>query len=56
MELFARRVLPEFAERAESMDRAKDERLAATKAAALARRPPTRSLAEPFAVPALPAP
>jgi alkanesulfonate monooxygenase SsuD/methylene tetrahydromethanopterin reductase-like flavin-dependent oxidoreductase (luciferase family) len=56
MELFARRVLPEFAERAESRDRVKEERLAATKAAALARRPPARSLAEPFAVPALPAP
>jgi alkanesulfonate monooxygenase SsuD/methylene tetrahydromethanopterin reductase-like flavin-dependent oxidoreductase (luciferase family) len=56
MELFAREVLPEFAERADEVDRAKDERLAGVKAAALARRQPPRTLAEPFVVPALPAP
>jgi alkanesulfonate monooxygenase SsuD/methylene tetrahydromethanopterin reductase-like flavin-dependent oxidoreductase (luciferase family) len=55
MELFAREVLPEFAERADEVDRAKEERLAPAKAAALARRAPARTLAEPFAVPALPA-
>ena len=56
MELFAREVLPEFAEKAEEGDRAKEDRLAATKATALARRPPPRRLTEPFVVPALPAP
>jgi hypothetical protein len=56
LELFAREVLPDFAERADEVDRSKEERLAATKAAALARRSPARTLSEPFAVPALPAP
>jgi isopentenyl diphosphate isomerase/L-lactate dehydrogenase-like FMN-dependent dehydrogenase len=55
MELFARTVLPKFAERADEIDRAKDERLADTVAAALDRRPPPRTLSEPFVVPALPA-
>jgi alkanesulfonate monooxygenase SsuD/methylene tetrahydromethanopterin reductase-like flavin-dependent oxidoreductase (luciferase family) len=55
MELFAREVLPEFAERADEVDRAKEEKLAGAKAAALARRPPPRTLAETFVVPALPA-
>jgi alkanesulfonate monooxygenase SsuD/methylene tetrahydromethanopterin reductase-like flavin-dependent oxidoreductase (luciferase family) len=56
MELFARQVLPEFAERADEVDQAKEEKLAGVKAAALARRPPPRVLSEPFVVPALPAP
>jgi alkanesulfonate monooxygenase SsuD/methylene tetrahydromethanopterin reductase-like flavin-dependent oxidoreductase (luciferase family) len=56
MELFARTVLPRFAERADEVDRTKEKRLAATKAAALARRPPARTLSEPYVVPALPAP
>jgi alkanesulfonate monooxygenase SsuD/methylene tetrahydromethanopterin reductase-like flavin-dependent oxidoreductase (luciferase family) len=56
MELFAREVLPEFAEEADEVDRAKEEKLADVKAAALARRLPARTLAEPFVVPALPAP
>jgi alkanesulfonate monooxygenase SsuD/methylene tetrahydromethanopterin reductase-like flavin-dependent oxidoreductase (luciferase family) len=56
MELFAQEVLPEFAEKADEVDRAKGERLADVKAAALARRPPPSNLAEPFEVPALPAP
>ena len=55
MELFAREVMPEFAERADDVERAKEESLAAGKAAALARRPPARHLVEPFAVPAVPA-
>jgi len=56
MELFARTVLPEFADAADEVDRAKEERLAPAAAAALARRQPARSLDQPFAVPALPAP
>jgi alkanesulfonate monooxygenase SsuD/methylene tetrahydromethanopterin reductase-like flavin-dependent oxidoreductase (luciferase family) len=56
MELFAREVMPEFVERAEVAERAKDENLAGVKAAALARRQPARRLAEPFAVPSVPAP
>jgi alkanesulfonate monooxygenase SsuD/methylene tetrahydromethanopterin reductase-like flavin-dependent oxidoreductase (luciferase family) len=56
MELFARDVMPEFAERAGAMEQAKDEKLAEVKAAALARREPARHLSEPFAVPAVPAP
>jgi hypothetical protein len=56
MELFAREVLPEFAERAGAAEVAKEERLASAKAAALARRPPPRTLPEPFEVPAVPAP
>jgi hypothetical protein len=56
IELFAREVLPEFAERAAAAESAKDDRLAVAKAAALARRPPPRTLAEPFEVPAVPAP
>jgi alkanesulfonate monooxygenase SsuD/methylene tetrahydromethanopterin reductase-like flavin-dependent oxidoreductase (luciferase family) len=54
MELFARQVMPEFAERAEENERAKHEKLGAVMAAALARREPPRHLSEPFAVPALP--
>jgi alkanesulfonate monooxygenase SsuD/methylene tetrahydromethanopterin reductase-like flavin-dependent oxidoreductase (luciferase family) len=56
LELFARTVLPEFAERADDLDRAKEERLADAKAAALKRRLPARTLGEPFVVPSLPAP
>ena len=56
MELFARTVLPEFADAADEVDRAKEERLAPAAAAALARRQPARRLDQPFAVPALPAP
>jgi alkanesulfonate monooxygenase SsuD/methylene tetrahydromethanopterin reductase-like flavin-dependent oxidoreductase (luciferase family) len=56
MELFAREVMPEFAGRADAVEEAKDEKLAAVKAAALARREPARHLAQPFVVPAVPAP
>ena len=56
MELFAREVLPEFAERADAAEAAKEERLGPAKAAALARRPPPRTLPEPYEVPAVPAP
>ena len=57
MELFAREVLPEFAERADAADRAKEERLRGAKAAACwpaARHRAT--LSEPYEVPAVPAP
>jgi alkanesulfonate monooxygenase SsuD/methylene tetrahydromethanopterin reductase-like flavin-dependent oxidoreductase (luciferase family) len=56
MELFAREVLPEFAERADASESAKEERLSGAVAAALARRPPPCTLPEPFDVPAVPAP
>jgi hypothetical protein len=56
MELFAREVLPEFAERADAAEAAKEERLRPAKVAALSRRPPPRTLSEPYEVPALPAP
>jgi len=49
-------VLPEFAPRADAAEAAKEERLGAAKAAALARRPPPRTLSEPYEVPAVPAP
>jgi alkanesulfonate monooxygenase SsuD/methylene tetrahydromethanopterin reductase-like flavin-dependent oxidoreductase (luciferase family) len=42
LELFAREVLPEFAESSDRHDRAKGERLASAVDAALARRPPPR--------------
>src|SRR4051812_11591601 len=42
IELFGTEVLPEFAERADAADRAKDERLAGAVQAALARRSPPR--------------
>ena len=42
IELFGTEVLPEFAERADEADRAKDERLAGAVEAALARRAPAR--------------
>ena len=56
MELFAREVLPEFAERADGAEAAKQERMSEAVALALDRRPPPRTLAEPFEVPAVPAP
>jgi alkanesulfonate monooxygenase SsuD/methylene tetrahydromethanopterin reductase-like flavin-dependent oxidoreductase (luciferase family) len=56
LELFGQEVLPEFAERADAADAAKAERLEQAVAAARARRPPPRTLPEPFEVPALPAP
>jgi len=56
MELFAREVMPEFAERAGEREAAKDERLGDAVSAALARREPPRTLPEPFEVPAVPAP
>jgi alkanesulfonate monooxygenase SsuD/methylene tetrahydromethanopterin reductase-like flavin-dependent oxidoreductase (luciferase family) len=43
LELFAREVMPEFAERADEHDRAKAERLAGAVEAALARRDPPRA-------------
>ncbi|MGP0029087.1 MAG: LLM class flavin-dependent oxidoreductase [Acidimicrobiales bacterium] len=55
MVLFAREVMPEFAERADEADRRKEVALAEAKAAALSRRAPARRLREPYAVPALPA-
>ena len=56
MELFAREVMPEFAERADTGEAAKAERLGDAVSAALARRPPPRTLPEPYEVPAVPAP
>jgi alkanesulfonate monooxygenase SsuD/methylene tetrahydromethanopterin reductase-like flavin-dependent oxidoreductase (luciferase family) len=56
LELFGAEVLPEFAERADAVEVAKAERLEKAVADALARRPPPRTLPEPFEVPALPAP
>jgi alkanesulfonate monooxygenase SsuD/methylene tetrahydromethanopterin reductase-like flavin-dependent oxidoreductase (luciferase family) len=44
LELFAREVMPEFAERADAIDKARDERLGAAVAAAMARREPPRSV------------
>jgi len=52
LELFAAEVMPEFAERAEELERAKTERLAPAVEAALARRPPPREPPEGFSVPA----
>jgi alkanesulfonate monooxygenase SsuD/methylene tetrahydromethanopterin reductase-like flavin-dependent oxidoreductase (luciferase family) len=44
LDLFAREVLPEFAERADAADKAHDERLAGAVASALARREPARQV------------
>jgi alkanesulfonate monooxygenase SsuD/methylene tetrahydromethanopterin reductase-like flavin-dependent oxidoreductase (luciferase family) len=44
LELFAREVLPEFAERADAVDKARDERLGGAVAAALTRREPPRQV------------
>jgi alkanesulfonate monooxygenase SsuD/methylene tetrahydromethanopterin reductase-like flavin-dependent oxidoreductase (luciferase family) len=56
MELFARAVMPEFADRAEASEKAKAERLAGAVDAALARRAPMREVPEDYVVPALPQP
>jgi alkanesulfonate monooxygenase SsuD/methylene tetrahydromethanopterin reductase-like flavin-dependent oxidoreductase (luciferase family) len=53
LELFAAEVMPEFAERADGLERAKAERLAPAVAAALARRPAPRTAPEGFSVPAV---
>ena len=54
MELFAREVMPEFADRAEAHDKKKVERLEQAIAAALARREPPRSAPPAYTFPALP--
>ena len=54
LELFAREVMPEFAERAEKVEEAKRDRLAPGIEAALARRPPSPPLPEDYAFPAMP--
>ena len=55
LELFAREVMPEFQDRAESRDEAKARRLAPAVEAALARREPARPVAADYAFPATPA-
>jgi hypothetical protein len=50
MELFAREVMPEFAERHDARDKAKHERLAPVVEAALARREPARRAPAEFAI------
>jgi len=54
MELFAREVMPEFADRADAHDKRKEERLAVAIDAALARREPPRAAHEDYAFPAVP--
>ncbi len=54
LELFARAVMPEFQDRAESLEAAKARRLAPAVEAALARREPPRTLPAGYSVPALP--
>ena len=54
LELFAREVMPEFAERAERAERDKERRLAGAVAEALARRPPPPAAPPDYAFPALP--
>jgi hypothetical protein len=53
MELFAREVMPEFAERADGLEREKAERLAPAVEAALGRRLPAQELPADFTVPAV---
>jgi alkanesulfonate monooxygenase SsuD/methylene tetrahydromethanopterin reductase-like flavin-dependent oxidoreductase (luciferase family) len=53
LELFARDILPEFAETADQMDKAKQERLAPAVEAALARREPARPAPEGYVIGAL---
>jgi alkanesulfonate monooxygenase SsuD/methylene tetrahydromethanopterin reductase-like flavin-dependent oxidoreductase (luciferase family) len=53
LELFARDILPEFAETADQMDKAKQERLAPAVEAALARRQPVRAAPEGYVIGAL---
>jgi alkanesulfonate monooxygenase SsuD/methylene tetrahydromethanopterin reductase-like flavin-dependent oxidoreductase (luciferase family) len=50
LELFAREVLPRFADGREKAEAAKADRLAAAVDAALARRPPARSLERPYPI------
>jgi hypothetical protein len=52
LELFAAEVIPEFAERHEARERAKQERLAGAVEAALARRPGPRTVTREETVPA----
>ncbi len=54
LELFARDVLPEFADIADEMDKAKQERLAPAVEAALARRQPGRAAPEGYVIGAMP--
>lgn len=54
LELFAREVMPEFHDRAEAQESAKARRLEPAVAAALARRPPRRSLPADYSVAATP--
>jgi hypothetical protein len=54
LELFAREVMPEFAERADDHERAKLDRLAPAIQAALARRDPPREAPAGYSFPALP--
>jgi len=54
LELFARRVMPEFHDRAEGVEKDKEARLAQAVSAALARRPAPRRPPEGYAFPALP--
>jgi len=54
MELFAHEVMPEFHDRAESIERAKAQRLAPTIEEALARRDPPRPAAPGYAFPSMP--
>jgi len=56
LELFARAVMPEFHERAESIEQAKAQRLAPAIAQALGRRAPPRPAPPDYAFPSLPAP
>jgi alkanesulfonate monooxygenase SsuD/methylene tetrahydromethanopterin reductase-like flavin-dependent oxidoreductase (luciferase family) len=53
LELFARDILPEFAETADELDKAKQERLAPAVEAALARREPVRATPEGYVIGAL---
>ena len=54
LELFAREVMPEFRDRAESIDEAKARRLAPAVADALARRAPPRAAPPDYAFPSMP--
>jgi alkanesulfonate monooxygenase SsuD/methylene tetrahydromethanopterin reductase-like flavin-dependent oxidoreductase (luciferase family) len=55
LELFAREVMPEFRDRADSLEAAKGLRLAPAEEAALARREPVRSVPSGYAFPSTPA-
>jgi alkanesulfonate monooxygenase SsuD/methylene tetrahydromethanopterin reductase-like flavin-dependent oxidoreductase (luciferase family) len=54
LELFARSVMPEFHDRAETLEKEKADRLAPAIADALARRPPLRRPPADYAFPAMP--